>query len=126
LSEPVYLFAELSKWIYEESALKPQRISYRVFFRKLAEDGKLAKLSEGPLQPTVFEGGPTHVAPDSEMERTITWEQPQIDPEAIAYQLLQEIYHWFGISDDGIPYTKKRSDGTTVIDAEALIKAGNL
>ena len=127
LIEPVYLFAELGKRIYVDSTVQPQFIVYRIFFHRLALNGRLAKLSEGPVgDPALFESGPTHAAPDSEMERTITWDGAKIDSAAVAYQLVQEVYHWFGISDDGIPYTKKHSDGTTVIDPEALIKAGNL
>jgi len=125
LCEPVYLFAELSRLVYEQSTVKPKSVTYQAFFKRLAEDGKLARLSEGPLHPTLFEGGPNHVAPDSEMERSIIWQRPEMDPGAIAYQLLQEIYHWFGISDDGIPYTKKTANGTIVIDPDALAKAGN-
>jgi len=124
LCEPVYLFAKLSAVIYGESTIRPQTVCYRVFFRRLAENGKLAKLSEGPLHPTFFESGRSHVAPDSDMERTVIWEQPEIDPGAVAYQVLQEVYHWFGISDEGIPYTKKSADGATVVDPEELIKAG--
>ncbi len=125
LCEPVYLFAELSRLVYEQSIVKPKSVTYQVFFKRLAQDGKLATLSEGPLHPTLFTCGPTHVAPDSEMERSIVWDQPEMNPGAIAYQLLQEIYHWFEISDDGIPYTKKTADGGTVIDPDALVKAGN-
>jgi hypothetical protein len=126
LCEPVYLFAELSRLVYQQSTVGPQRIIYRAFFRRLAQNGALAKLSEGILHPTFFESGPTHTAPDSEMARVVDWEQPQVDSGALAYQLVQEIYHWFGISDDGIPYTRKRSDGVAVIDPEELVKAGNL
>jgi hypothetical protein len=97
------------------------------FFQRLVLNGKLAILSEGPIGNAAFlRNSRTYVASDSEMERAITWEQLEIDAGVVAYQLLQEVYHWFGISDDGIPYARKRSDGTTVIDPEELIKAGNL
>ena len=125
LTEPVYLFAELSRLVYEQSTVKPESVTYRVFFYRLTLNGRHAKLSEGPLHPTETEKEPACEAPDSEMAIAVTWVGNNIDPAAVAYELLQEIYHWFGISDDGIPYTKRRSDGTTVIDSEELIKAGN-
>jgi len=54
---------------------------------------------------------------------TIDW-RDDIDSGKVAYEIVQEVYHWFGISDDGIPYIKKNENGITVIDREALIKAG--
>lgn len=124
LAEPVYLFAELSRLIYEESTQKPQRVEYRVRFERLVQDGKRASLGEGPLEPFFFGNSNQYDAPDSKMDRTITWERGDIESGAVAYELVQEVYHWFGVSDEGIPYTKKHADGTTVIDPEALKKAG--
>jgi hypothetical protein len=125
LAEPVYLFAELSRLIYQESTQKPKHVEYRERFERLAQDGKPASLSEGPLDPIFFASGQRHNAPASDMDRAITinWGE-DIDPGAVAYQLVQEVYYWFGISNDGIPYTKKKPNGATVIDRDSLIKAG--
>lgn len=125
LAEPVYLFAELSRLIYQESTQKPKHVEYRVRFERLTQDGKPASLSEGPLQPIFFESGERHNAPASDMDRAITinWGD-DIDAGAVAYELFEEVYHWFGISDDGIPYTKKNPNGATAIDRDALTKAG--
>ena len=54
---------------------------------------------------------------------TINWGD-DIDAGAVAYELFEEVYHLFGISDDGIPYTKKNPNGATAIDRDALTKAG--
>jgi hypothetical protein len=124
LAEPVYLFSELSRLIYDESTHKPQRVGYRVKFERLVYGGKRASLGEGPLEPFFFGNGNWRHAPDSKMDRTISWERGDIESGAVAYELVQEVYHWFGISDDGIPHTKKLANGTIVIDPEALKKAG--
>jgi hypothetical protein len=125
LAEPVYLFAELSKLIYEESTRKPNQVEYRVRLERVSEQEKPASLSEGQLDPVSFESGRRHFAPASDMEKTVTidW-RDDIDSGEIAYEIVQEVYHWFGISDDGIPYTRKNGNGITVIDREALTKAG--
>jgi hypothetical protein len=124
LAEPVFLFAEMSKLIYEESVQKFKRVQYRVNLNRLVQDGKRAILAEGPLQRFFFEDGHRHTAPEVNMNRTVTWEHESTNSELVAYELIQEVYHWFGISDDGIPYTRKGATGTTVIDPEALKKAG--
>ncbi len=124
LAEPVYLFAELSRLVNEQSLQKPQHTEYRVHFERLAHDGRGASLSEGPLQPFFFANGNQHFAPESRMERTITWEGANIESGVAAYELIQEVYHWFGISDDGIPYTKKNANSATAIDPEAIKRAG--
>lgn len=124
LAEPVYLFAELSRRIYQESTQKPQHVEFRVHFERLVQDAKQVSLSEGPLDRFFFAAGKQHLAPDSEMDRTITWDQGDIQSGAVAYELVQEVYHWFGISDDGIPYTKRDATGAVLIDPEALKKAG--
>lgn len=122
LAEPVYLFAELSRLIYEESTQKQKRFEYRIRLQGLIQDGKRASLGEGPLQPFFFGNG--HYAPESGMDRAIAWGHEQINSGAVAYDLVKEVYNWFGIADDGIPYTKKDASGATVIDPEALKKAG--
>jgi hypothetical protein len=124
LAEPIYLFAELSRLVSEQSLQKPQHTEYRVHFERLNQAGSQVSLSEGPLQPLFFGNGNQHFAPESRMERTITSEGANIESGALAYELVQEVYHWFGISDDGIPYTKKDPDGVTVIDPEAIKRAG--
>ena len=124
LAEPVYLFAELSRLIYDESQQKQKRVEYRIRLQRLIQDGKRASLSEGPLQPFFFGDGRQHYAPDSEMDKAVGWEYEQINSGAVAYDLVKEVYNWFGISDDGIPYKKKDETGARVIDPELLKKAG--
>jgi hypothetical protein len=123
LAEPVYLFAELSRLVYEQSIQKPETVEYGVSFERVGTGDRPASLSEGPLDPTFFESGQRHPAPASCMHRAVTWEH-EIDAGAVAYEIVQEVYHWFGISDDGIPYTKRNANGVPVIDRDALIRAG--
>jgi hypothetical protein len=125
LAEPVYLFAELSRLIYQESKRKPTHVEYRICFERVGEKDKPASLSTGQLDPVFFETGDRHMAPASSMNRAVTIEwSDDIDSGVVAYQMIQEVYHWFGISDDGIPYTKRNVKGVTAVDRDALIKAG--
>ncbi len=45
------------------------------------------------------------------MEKAVVWNQETVRSGEVAYQLVKEVYNWFGISDDGIPYTKREADG---------------
>jgi hypothetical protein len=125
LAEPVFLFSELSLLMYRESSQVPKKIEYRARLERIGSEGNPATLSSGPLDPTSFESGERHHAPASNMDRstTIDW-NPNIDSGIIAYEIVKEIYNWFGISDDGIPYTKTNPDGAIAIDRDALIAAG--
>jgi len=123
LAEPIYLFALLSNLIYEESVTPPHRIEYRIRLDCLIQNGTTASLSEGALDPFFFGNPLTHPAPASTFDRTIVWQTGKIVAEVVAYELVKEVYNWFGISDDGIPYTVN-SDGTVAIDPQALTRAG--
>jgi hypothetical protein len=124
LAEPVYLFAGLSKLIYEQSAQTPQHVEYRIHFERLIQKKNRTTLGAGPLGPFFFGTSNQHAATESNMDRTIVWGRRDIEPGRVAYELIQEFYHSFGISDDGIPYTKKGANGELVVDPEALKKAG--
>ena len=124
LIEPIFLFAKLSSLIYHESPQKPLSIAYQVSFRRLMNADKFAFLAEGPLDKLFFSNGHSHSASQSDLDRAIVWPQGDVDPEAVAYQLVQEIYHWFGIEDPRIPYTKKNERDESVIDPEQLVAAG--
>lgn len=125
LVEPIYLFADLTRLVYAESIEVPHKVEYRVRFERISWEGKAATLAEGPLDNTFFESGARHSAPAPVMDKStiISWIH-DIDPGIIAYQIIQEIYHWFGIADDKIPYTRRNESGSICIDREALISAG--
>lgn len=45
------------------------------------------------------------------------------DPEEMAYQLVREIYIWFGLSDEDIPYLKETGNGRAV-DTDNIAEIG--
>ena len=123
LCEPVFLFARLSKLVLQDSIKKPEHIEYTARPERLTRNGQPARLSEGPLGP-FFKSEPGHPAPASDVQRVVVWDRQELDEGAEAYEVVKEIYNWFGISDDGIPYTTVNHRGETVIDPSALIIAG--
>jgi|SRR5271156_2737137 len=69
VTQLLYLFAELSKLIYEESTRKPNQVEYRVCLERVSEKEKPASLSEGQLDPVSFESGRRHFGPASDIEK---------------------------------------------------------
>lgn len=63
----------------------------------------------------------SYAAPDSETKRTIRVNAKQLEarPDAAAFLLLRQIFLWFGVTQDRIPYSS--SDGPLrFIDAEKI------
>ena len=67
-----------------------------------------------------------HPAPSERLEREsmIGAEQLASQPAVCAYWLVEEIYAWFGLRIEEIPYVKTQ-DGVRMIDVEAIVRGGN-
>ena len=66
-------------------------------------------LIPGPLGTcdTRFLGTDIRRAPDANAIFTINWEEPEINPRAVAFLLVSKVYEWFGIEHAHIPYTER-------------------
>lgn len=66
-----------------------------------------------------------HYAPESSMARKIPIpvERLRTSPNAVAYMLLRQIFYWFGVERDDIPYTSIGSDGSRVVDENLIINS---
>lgn len=42
--------------------------------------------------------------------------------DKVAYRIVQEAYHWFGFSDEEIPYSTKDEKGDGIIDTASIVK----
>jgi hypothetical protein len=65
-------------------------------------------------------GGLQKVAPHENWTKSITVGSGTYEPDKIAFQLIRELYVWFGHSEDEIPYTKNANDAR-VIDVDKII-----
>jgi hypothetical protein len=124
LVEFTYDFVQAYERILEYVEPQPERIRATIGLRNAQFDGKQLLLSPyglGQYGYILREGAS---APDSEVERTteveVRAEEPRIDVGATAFQLLEPLYHWFGLETDKIPYT---TEDNTAIDGEAIRQA---
>jgi len=124
LIESTYLFAELSRRVYEEARPRPNAVTYTLELRNMTMKDTPCGLIPGPLGTIRSEYGmEIHRAPISGKKITVRWEKPDIVSGLIALLLVRELYAWFAIEHNRIPYTKQIGDHTE-IDPEQIQNAG--
>ena len=125
LVESTYLFAELSRRIFESGKPQPTVLQYRLALENLNPDGNPCLLTPGPLGSFSWQfGTETYPAPASQAVFSVKWADLPIRPGRLAFLLVREVYRWFGIEDNAIPYTEQEDDDF-VISAEKIRKAGS-
>jgi hypothetical protein len=115
LIESTYLFAELSKQVFERAQPRPQGIEYQLELRNMTVNGTPCGLIPGPLGTFAAEfGTDIRRAPHSHATFTVGWDETGIDPRAMAFLLVSKVYEWFGIEHEHIPYTEQVGDRVIV------------
>jgi hypothetical protein len=102
----------------------PERIRVTIGLRSAHFDDQRLLLAPHGLGSIGFEYRDGSPAPDPEVDRTIEVDvrddEPHIDVGATAFQLLEPLYHWFGLETDKMPYTNAEH---TAIDVDAIRQA---
>ncbi len=126
LIESTYLFAELSRRIYQQVKPQPKVVEYMLELYNMTLEGKPCVLIPGPVGSAAWEfgTGTRSPAPAPNFICTLRWNEPSIKPGEIAFQLVREVYRWFGFEDSNIPY-KEQVDGQFAISPELIRKAGS-
>ncbi|MDT7043089.1 ATP-binding protein [Candidatus Nitronereus thalassa] len=106
LVESLYLFSKLANLVYKEGKLPPQVVVFHLEIRNMTINEFPVGLVPGPLGSfkSIF-GADIHDAPESSKKINLEWNE-EITPGVVAYRLARELYVWFGISEDHIPYTE--------------------
>jgi hypothetical protein len=108
LTEVVSLFLALIIQIFRSLQARPERVRVSFGFMRENAKGATYELSQHPisLQTGSFEG--QEVVADNKTF-WIDFDLQDAIPEVEALRLLREIYHWFGITDEQIPYVDSTS-----------------
>ncbi len=66
-----------------------------------------------------------HYAPEASMARKIfvATDELRTSPNSTAYMLLRQIFYWFGVERDEIPYTSPASNGSRFVDEDLIINS---
>lgn len=122
LTESLYLFVELVKKVFEHAQPKPKEITYTLQLRNMSVNGTPCGLIPGPLETLDWKFGTNvYSAPDSRI--TITGKDSDPQPGVVSFKLVAELYNWFGLENDKIPYVEKINDHF-VISPDLIQKAG--
>ena len=121
LLETTFLFFRLIDEIRQSTASRSQATRVGAHLRRMNVDGNPCILQRGVLNQWRSIGAVP--APKGDAEFEIEWFHENEEPPDATYRLVANIYHWFGIENEGIPYTEQK-EGHRFISQEFLIAAG--
>ncbi|MBA3715060.1 MAG: ATP-binding protein [Pyrinomonadaceae bacterium] len=120
LVEIVYNFARFYGFVLQDFKETPARFSVKIGLRNMHRDGTrshLAPGASGSLAQMGLRG--VSYAPGNEMDVVVSFDAKDVNPGVMAFEILKEVYLWFGIEQDKIPYTTTE-EGVTAVDPEML------
>lgn len=122
--ESTYAFAVLSKHVFDGAQPRPLAIEYRLELRNMTRNNTPCGLIPGPLGTFAMEfGTDIYRASDADAAFTVDWEDTEINPQAVAFLLISQVYQWFGLEHDLIPYTEQ-IDNHLVISRDKIQEVG--
>lgn len=118
LLEVVYNYTNLYGLVLEDLKDTPNQIYIRVDLRNMRLGEAVNYLA--PFGVNTWEqldrGNP---APNNNMTKVLKFSADHYDARVVGYEVIREIYLWFGLEEDKIPYTKAEA-GVKIIDSEQI------
>ena len=122
LIESTYLFADLSRLVVEHEQPRTGGIDYRLELRNMTVGERPCSLMPGPLDHVRWIiGNDVQYAPDSSRVFCVKAREADLDPGNVSFLLVSQVYQWFGIEHDQIPYTERV--GGRLVVSPARIRA---
>ena len=115
LIESIFLFVELLRQV--QALSDPRNVGYHLNIQliRIKQKGHSVFLGPGTVGPygAGWGGLSLTVAPEEKFNDWESWVQGEIEPTEFAYNCVEKVYEWFGITTDKIPYvhvvgTKKK------------------
>jgi hypothetical protein len=118
LVELIVNFARFYRSVIDDFLVPPQQIEFRTELKNMYLADERTRLGSGPIETSWPLGGGKEAPADSFCKELVVSATPY-SPDRTAFLLVQELYWWFGHSEEAIPYTTDGIDGK-VIDAEQI------
>lgn len=118
--EIIYSFVNFYRLVLDDLKELPKKVSIRIDFRNMHLDGIKNYLVPYQLgrYAQMFEDDAKE-APDNNGILVKTFSVQDYDIGAIAFKILKEVYLWFGLEEDKIPYTKEET-GVKMVNSESI------
>ncbi len=103
---------------------KPQQVNLKVDIRHaIIGDQKLFLIPYAVSSWAFTMTDGRHYAPEEFMIRTISTDADalHLTPGYAAYKLARQIFYWFGVENEQLPYTSQDSTGERYVDKELII-----
>jgi hypothetical protein len=119
------LFVELSRLVFEKAQPVPKGIHFTIELNNMILDEMPCVLTPGPIGSFGWEfGSDFRQPPGTRASFSVQWNESAVNPGRVAFLMVREVYRWFGIEDEAIPYTERKGDDL-VISPNLIIKAGS-
>jgi hypothetical protein len=120
LIEIIYNFVNFYNLVINDFKSLPEKISFRIDLKNMHLNGIKSRLAPYQINSTaqMFDIDTTE-APENDFAFTKTFLTKDYDAGLISYEIIKEIYFWFGIEENKIPYTKDE-ESIKKIDPESI------
>ena len=118
LAESTFLFCELAKKVFLEAMRAPRRVTFLIEFRNLKVNGKNPALIPSEVIGLPWPGTEVHEAEYGSERFTIEADMAT-DPDITAFELVSEIYSWFNVERENVPYATEKN-GIRRIDVDRI------
>jgi hypothetical protein len=121
LTETVYLFCDWALNVYKFAEPNPVLLNFRVIFSDMAPTGKPFNLNPYAVNTCGFkfndESRPSPIPFGITIETKADF--AKADPGTVAYELLKDLYIWFGFEANRVPYvnSEKKVDPKLIISS---------
>ena len=120
LIESTYLFCESARQLFELTEPKTPPVKLGISLKNIDDGNKFCGLAPGAVGTLGWNfGNGLSSPPESDFTFEYLWKDGAIKPELLAALLVREIYAWYSLEYEKMPYTKS-ADGTTIIDIDTL------
>jgi hypothetical protein len=121
LAHCVYVFALHSQSVFSFATPPPREMIYVLELRNMANAGNPALLHPNHGKMNVHPATSSYRPMPWESERFQIQSQLETSPGEITYQLVSQVYVWFGFDRDRVPYSRSEK-GKSLIDDISLFQ----
>jgi hypothetical protein len=119
LVESLYTFSALTAGVYERSSARPDAVDFTLEIRHMTVNNVPASITPGGLDSPEWKfDRNVRSAPHDTKAFKIIWNDSELRPGEISFKLARELYVWFGLHDNEVPYSEGAGSGRVISPEE--------